>query len=152
MSVSLFDSFMPEDGDSFDLLDFGSVGGSFVFNLPALSGGLQWDTSSVLVDGILSVEFLGNADFNGDTLVDGLDFLILQQGFGLTGQTDNSNGDADGNGVVDQLDLEVWQSLYGTTSTSLSAAASTVPEPSSLLLVLAGVLGLSRFAQVRTIL
>lgn len=148
LSVSLLDSFVPEDGDTFDLLDFGSVGGSFVFDLPALSDGLQWDTSSMLVDGVLSVEFLGDADFNGDTRVDGLDFLILQQGLGLTGQVDNSNGDADGNGVVDQADLAIWDSLYGTSSSPISATSSAVPEPATLFLALAGLLGMLRFSRV----
>ncbi|MBN1854567.1 MAG: hypothetical protein JW829_17680, partial [Pirellulales bacterium] len=41
-----------------------------------------------------------NADFNGDNIVDGNDFLIWQIGLGLTGQTNNDNGDANGDGTV----------------------------------------------------
>ncbi|MBN1854251.1 MAG: hypothetical protein JW829_16095, partial [Pirellulales bacterium] len=41
-----------------------------------------------------------NADFNGDKIVDGNDFLIWQIGLGLTGQTNNDNGDANGDGTV----------------------------------------------------
>ncbi|NJM41046.1 MAG: hypothetical protein HC853_09855 [Anaerolineae bacterium] len=37
-----------------------------------------------------------NADFDGNGIVNGNDFLLWQRGVGLTGQTTNANGDADG--------------------------------------------------------
>ncbi len=89
------------------------------------------------------VDFFGtatdNADFDGNGIVDGLDFLIFQTGFGLAGQTDNSNGDANGDGVIDSADLAVWETQYG--SAPITAAVSSVPEPSAAVLTLVGLLG-----------
>ena len=76
-------------------------------------------------------------------MVDSGDFFILQRNFGLTGQTDNSNGDANGNGIVDANDLQIWEALFGTDS-SLGSTLSTVPEPSGLVLLLVGSLVLTR--------
>lgn len=70
-----------------------------------------------------------SADFDGDGDVDGVDFLVWQRGFGLTGQVDNSNGDANGNGNVDSEDLTEWQSKYATSNTLNDASAVALPEP-----------------------
>ena len=75
-----------------------------------------------------------NADFDGDGVVTGEDFLIYQENVGLGGQTDNSNGDANGDGVVGIQDLAVWEDQYGTSP--LVAA----PEPGCGLLALLGCL------------
>lgn len=69
-----------------------------------------------------------DADFDGDGLVTGLDFLIWQQNLGLTGQTDNSNGDADGDGVVTAADLAIYETQYGG-----APPVASVPEPSALM-------------------
>jgi len=74
-----------------------------------------------------------DADFDGDGDVDGADFLILQRGFGLDGQTDNSFGDANVDTFVDSSDLAIWESQFGM-SIPFSAVAS-VPEPTTLLLL-----------------
>ena len=83
-----------------------------------------------------------NADFDGDGIVSGLDFLIYQQNVGLTGQTDNSNGDANGDGTVGTADLAIWETQYATSPTV--AAAAAVPEPSSALLLVVASLGMLR--------
>ena len=84
------------------------------------------DTGAVATGDIEFV--LSDADFDGSSTVDGNDFLIWQRGFGLGGQTDNSNGDADGSGTVDNADLAVWEGQYGTSPLSAVAA---VPEPTT---------------------
>ncbi|MAT72360.1 MAG: hypothetical protein CMJ58_22890 [Planctomycetaceae bacterium] len=81
-----------------------------------------------------------NADFDGSTLVDGSDLMIWQRGFNLTGQVDNSMGDADNSGVVDGADLAVWQTQYGTNP-AVAALVGAVPEPSSIALVIASLVG-----------
>jgi hypothetical protein len=69
-----------------------------------------------------------NGDFDGDSDVDGEDFLIWQRGVGLTGQPNASTGDADGDGDVDAADLGLWQANFGG---STAPAIAAVPEPAT---------------------
>lgn len=58
LSVALLNGFIPAAGNQFDLMDWNAgytVSGSPTFELPALSDGLAWDTSSFLSNGTLSV-------------------------------------------------------------------------------------------------
>jgi len=83
------------------------------------------------------------ADFNGDEIVDGQDFLIWQRGVGVSGAI-FEQGDANNNGVVDGADLAIFTSQFGGPP-SLAAASTSVPEPASACLVgLALLAGLMR--------
>lgn len=53
------------------------------------------------------------ADFDGDGVVSGLDFLAWQRGFGLSGTAGRSDGDADNDADVDVSDLGYWEQQYG---------------------------------------
>src|SRR5690606_25447865 len=55
LNVSLINGFTPAAGYAFDILDFASATGSFTLNLPALGGGLSWNTASLLTTGTISV-------------------------------------------------------------------------------------------------
>jgi hypothetical protein len=56
LSVSLINSFAPDMGDEFDVLDFSTIAGEFTtYNLPALGDGLAWDTSGLYTDGSIGV-------------------------------------------------------------------------------------------------
>lgn len=79
-----------------------------------------------------------NADFNGDDVVDGNDFLIWQRGFGNAGGL--PQGDANGDNVVNGDDLVVWKDQFGMPAAAIATAA--VPEPASLALVATAVSGL----------
>ncbi|BBO30988.1 dockerin type I domain-containing protein [Lacipirellula parvula] len=85
-----------------------------------------------------------NADFNGDNVVDGKDFLVWQRGFGLTGQPNKSTGDANGDGNVNAADLTIWKSKFGGPPAEVAVGA--VPEPATLSMI--GV-ALAVFAGVR---
>lgn len=71
-------------------------------------------------------------DFNDDGSVDGADFLLWQREFGGGA---SSPADGNGDGAVDALDLADWSNNFGTAPPSPFAA---VPEPSSLVLLIAG--------------
>ncbi len=56
LDIDLLGGFMPQVGDTFDVLDFGSMTGSFSsVVLPSLAGDLSFDTSSLLTTGVISV-------------------------------------------------------------------------------------------------
>jgi hypothetical protein len=56
LNVTLINAFNPANGDSFDILDFGSLAGTFsTTSLPTLDPGLAWDTSALYSTGTLSV-------------------------------------------------------------------------------------------------
>jgi hypothetical protein len=71
-----------------------------------------------------------NADFNGNGVVDGADFLVWQRGFGLAGQPNKSTGDANGDGNVNAADLTIWKTQFGTNPGAAVAVAS-IPEPAA---------------------
>ena len=75
-----------------------------------------------------------DADFNNDGSVDGADFLAWQRGFGKPGAV-LADGDADADADVDAADLAAWKAQFGGAAV---AAIGAVPEPSSVLLMVAG--------------
>lgn len=76
-------------------------------------------------------------DFNADSEVGFIDFLILSKGFGTAG--DYATGDIDCNGAVEFADFLIFSSNFGRSTT---AANQTVPEPHAATLFVAGLLGL----------
>jgi hypothetical protein len=81
------------------------------------------------------------ADFDGDGLVDGADFLAWQRGLRSDGLATRAGGDADADGMTDGVDLSFWQSGFGVQSAAIASAANlaAVPEPlSSWLALIAG--------------
>ncbi|MBX3434522.1 MAG: autotransporter-associated beta strand repeat-containing protein [Pirellulales bacterium] len=117
VAVNLLDGFMPAEGSIFSLVDAtgGITASSLNFNLPALAGGLAWDTSAFVASGDVSVVASGLAgDFNDSGFVDGSDFLAWQRN----------------NGVGNLAD---WQTNYGAGNPS-TPNLGAVPEPASLLL------------------
>jgi hypothetical protein len=92
-----------------------------------------------------------DADFDGDGDVDGADLIIWSRNLGRTSGATKAQGNADGDADVDAADLAILSSEFGTTSFdgpgllvtgfirySPSGPATGVPEPSSCLLVCAG--------------
>ncbi len=56
LEVTFDNGFTVAGGESFDLFNWGSLTGTFdTLDLPALTGGLAWDTSALYTSGILSV-------------------------------------------------------------------------------------------------
>jgi hypothetical protein len=139
LDVDFLGGYTPAAGDSFDLFDFTSASGAFTLALPALPVGLNWNSSNLLTTGVLSVSSaLGpNADFNGDNLVDGADFVLWQRGLGMSGQATNANGDADRNGTINAADLAIIRSQFGTNPNT-APVSSAVPEPSTAILLVVG--------------
>jgi autotransporter-associated beta strand protein len=136
--VVTLNNFMPAAGNSFDILDWGSLNGTFSsVQLPALAGGLTWNTSQLYTTGTISVVGLVG-DYNRNGTVDAADYTIWRD---TLGSTTDLRADGNDNGVIDQADFGVWKAHFGehAGSGAGSAATSTVPEPATwVLLLMAG--------------
>ena len=76
LEILLVDGFIPSGGDEFDLFESVSSSGNFTsIQLPA---GIDWDTSSLLTAGILSVAnpFVLDGDYNGTGIVNIFDLNL----------------------------------------------------------------------------
>ena len=133
--VTLEDSFVVNDGSL--TLSFGR----------ALSANSAWySIGRIQVD--YSVDIPQSADFNGDDIVDGTDFLMWQRGVGATSGASLEDGDANGDEVVDGNDLEVWKLQFGTPGAQISA--TPVPEPASWAMAIVASLAAARVARRRS--
>ncbi|TWU26016.1 metallophosphoesterase [Bythopirellula polymerisocia] len=117
-----------------------TLSGSFLINSLDMPGITLEDSSFswafISFDDPITPSTSNTADFNGDGTVDGADFLIWQRGVNSSGGL--ANGDADNSGYVDGDDLGIWQTQYGTKG--LTPPLSVIPEPTTLLLVVIGLL------------
>ena len=89
---------------------------------PAISSPLIWE-----IDVIGQSGGGDSADFDGNHVVDGKDFLIWQRGFGSVGSP--TTGDANGDLAINGSDLTIWKNQFG------GAGISAIPEPSTLALI-----------------
>ena len=89
--------------------------------LPALAGGLVWNTSQLYTTGVLSVGLPGDFNFNG--VVDAADYVVWRKGLGTT---------------YTQNDYNVWRAHFGQTAGSGAGALANaaVPEPSVLMQII----------------
>jgi hypothetical protein len=130
LEVSLTAGFTPSAGQSFDLIDWGSLGGTFTsINLPALAG-LSWNTSQLYTNGVVSVTAGLAGDYNGNGTVDAADYSVWRDGLGA---------------IYTQADYDVWKSHFGQSAgggSSQTAAVPAAPEPAALTLMLIAVMNL----------
>ena len=92
--------------------------------------------SNLMLQAFTPIAGMG-ADFNGDGVIDAIDYAIWRQNYGSAGPA----GDANGDGVVDAADYTIWRNTLtppppGAGSGGL--AGGTVPEPTSLVMLVAG--------------
>jgi len=79
-------------------------------------------------------------DYNGDNVVDAADYVVWRHTEGES-VTAYAAADGNGDGIIDDGDFDVWRSNFGQTATGSGAlVASSVPEPTSTVLILATVI------------
>ena len=88
-----------------------------------------------LIGANLTNQNLTDADFVGES-VDGADLTAWQTAFGAGGSATHTQGDADGDRDDDGADFLAWQ--RGLDATPTGVLTATVPEPSAMALLLAG--------------
>ncbi|MCA9232550.1 MAG: hypothetical protein KDA57_18015 [Planctomycetales bacterium] len=122
LNVVLINGFSPLAGQSFDILNWGTLAGTFQqVNLPTLAGGLAWNTSQLYTTGVLSVGTSLPGDFDFDNDVDGFDLLKWQRGGSPT--------------PLSLDDLDDWEMYFGTPA-PLGGLSTQVPEQTSMTLSL----------------
>jgi fibronectin-binding autotransporter adhesin len=128
--VSLINGFNPAAGNSFDILEWGSLSGTFSsIQLPTLAGGLQWNTSNLYTTGVLSIDVAGiPGDFNHNGIVDAADYVVWRKGLGAT---------------YTQSDYDVWRARFGQTAGSGASASANAaaPEPATAVLLILAAAG-----------
>jgi hypothetical protein len=129
LDVSLIDPegganvFIPGAGDTFEIVTATGGLGDTAFTstlLPELSGGLFFDVLYGPNAVTLMVSILGDFDLDGD--VDGADFLAWQRG--------------ESPHPLSSSDLNDWRENFGNVASSMNAASTGIPEPSSFVLLL----------------
>jgi len=123
LELILYGGFVPAYGDRFDILDWGSLSGTFgtidtgAVGLPAP---LAWDTTDLYLTGELAVGVQQFADGdlapwdNPDTLLNAADVLIAIQlvlGQRSPGALQYAHGDMDADGDIDLADLLAIEQL-----------------------------------------
>lgn len=137
LNVTLVNGFSPTAGNSFDILDFASLTGTFTtINLPGGAG--AWNITQLLTLGtITSTGSVGVAgDYNGNGKVDGADYVVWRNNKGLMSGATVSQGDGTGDGAVTDADYSYWRARFGNTSGSGASAGGAIPEPATSLLLL----------------
>jgi T5SS/PEP-CTERM-associated repeat protein len=152
LQVDKVTSFEPSAGDAFDILDWGTLSGTFsTIQLPMLAAGLVWDTSRLYTTGVLRV--IGNlpGDYNRNSVVDAADYIVWRNSLSQSGS--GLAADGNGNNQIDTGDYDVWRThfgqIVGSGAGSDNFTNSAVPEPASIVLLLLGFAGLSSVARSR---
>jgi hypothetical protein len=137
-------------GDEFQIIDADVVTGLEEFTLLFEGDPSLWDTSLLSEGKIVFGEATSSCDPNtggdldGNGAVEFADFLILSANFG-TDVADHTQGDIDCSGDVAFADFLVLSSNFGTTT-----AASSVPEPSGIMLIALGLLACQQIRRRRS--
>jgi hypothetical protein len=111
---------------------FFDVASEITFN-----GGVTWTAARDLIHVEQAPDGYPPGDYNKDKVVDGADYVVWRRTLGDTG----AGLAADGNwsGAVDAGDYDVWKRNIGFSAIAGSGSAA-VPEPSAIVLMLAGLL------------
>lgn len=132
VDMHFFDIVDAQPGDTFAI---GVMAGPNSFGNAGVAG--------ISFDALTEVPVM-DADFDGNDVVDGADFLIWQRGAGAAGGL--SEGDANNDGVVDGADLGIWKSQFG--GGAATGAIGAVPEPAAALLLAVGFIGIASFRRL----
>jgi hypothetical protein len=134
--------FVPALGQTFNIITANTVTGAFDFadvsGMPAgLAFHIEYLSNAVQLQVVTEPFF--DADFDDDGDVDPTDLAIWQGAYNL-----NQLGDADGDNDSDGRDFLIWQRQFGSAPLMAVSASTAVPEPASISLALAAILGFWR--------
>ncbi|MEO2048156.1 MAG: PEP-CTERM sorting domain-containing protein [Pirellulales bacterium] len=139
LDVLLIDGFVPSAENTFNILTAaGGIQGTFATeSLPSLTGDLFWDVIYETNQVLLEVVTPYAADFDGNGMVDGTDLGVLLGNWGQ--DVTMKEGELNDTVPVNGLDLGL---LLGDWTGTLPLNVTSVPAPSSVLLLAVGAAGL----------
>jgi hypothetical protein len=138
LDVALVNGFVPSSGQSFNILTAaGGIDGTFdTTHLPALAGGLYFNLAYTPTAINLSVAgILG--DYNKNGIIDASDYVLWRKTVTQSGPALAADGN--NNGHIDSADFDIWRTNYGAQAAASGTTLpgpGTIPEPTSLLLIL----------------
>ena len=91
------------------------------------------------ISGVLTVVPVLFGDYSGNGTVGPEDYNLWKANFGSTNML---AADGNGDGIIDAADYSVWRDHLGQSAGAGSLTSGTVPEPSTLLLLVAGTLAM----------
>jgi hypothetical protein len=101
------------------------------------NGGVTWTAARDLLHVEQAPDGFPPGDYNRDKVVDSADYVVWRRSLGETGA--GLAADGDWSGAVDAGDFDVWRSNIGNSAV-VAAGSAAVPEPSTIVLIVAGLL------------
>ena len=133
MEISLIDPFIPDYGDSFQILTYDSVAGRF-----EIISGASVNTDMILAPLYAETDLTLVAALPGDNTLDGsvdaADLALVRNGFGDEGGW--TEGDSTLDNLIDAADLANVRNHFGS-----SVLSAPTPEPSTLVVLLVATMG-----------
>ena len=149
LGVALISSFFPTPGETFEIMTFASHSGEFA----TLTGDVSLlDPVTFLLPLYSSTNLLlftaipGDGNLNGD--VEAADYTLWANGFGAPDAAFQT-GDYNGDGLTNAADYTIWANNFGMMVVAPESAAAAVPEPSTFLLAIVGIIGLCCYRRRR---
>lgn len=145
LDIDLVEGFTPTAGNAFTLITADDVSGHFsALDLPSLPAGLVWGVHYNTTNVVLTV---AAGDFDRNGVVDAADYAVWRDTLGSSVAA-YSGADGNGDGIISADDYSVWKNSFNWINSSTASDASgsgsltpgAVPEPASLVLLLAGAL------------
>ena len=150
LDVVLINSFFPTPGETFEIMTFASHSGEFssatgdVGLLDPVTFLLPLYSSTNL---LLFTAIPGDGSLNGE--VQAADYTLWANGFG-SGTPSFTTGDYNGDGSTNAADYTIWANNFGMMVAAPEAsAAAAVPEPSTFVLAIVGIIGLCCYRRRR---
>ena len=136
--VTLDSNFTPTAGMTFPIFTASSIVGepNFDFSAATLPSGLGWavDFQPTSLGLAVIPVFVLHGDYNQDDVVDAEDYTVWRDALGSSVTLPNDSTP----GAVTQADYVVWKNNFGQSGNmNLLAATASVPEPTSMVLLLA---------------
>ncbi|MDP6636927.1 MAG: autotransporter-associated beta strand repeat-containing protein [Phycisphaerae bacterium] len=139
LQVTLISGFVPQVGNTFDILDWDTLAAGATFDAVGLhvSGRKAWDTSMLYTDGEISVIGMLDGDTDLDWDVDDADYYTFVGAFGSDGDW---HTDFNEDGRVDLADFVLMRANFGTVATPspMTLESAATPEPATLILLAGG--------------